>query len=41
MNIDETITTCPGCGLPAHATETDDNGHHPGRCSTADETEGL
>lgn len=21
---------CPGCGKPAHASETDDDGYHPG-----------
>ena len=26
MDIDH----CPGCGLPGHATETDDDGYHPG-----------
>ena len=24
------IDHCPGCGLPGHATETDDDGYHPG-----------
>ncbi|MDE0913904.1 MAG: hypothetical protein OSB57_01850 [Planctomycetota bacterium] len=38
MNIDETITTCPGCGLPAHATETNDNGYHP-ECSVLASTD--
>ena len=26
MDIDH----CPGCGKPGHATETDDDGYHPG-----------
>lgn len=38
MNTDETITTCPGCGLPAHATETNDNGYHP-ECSVLASTD--
>lgn len=29
--MDMTIDTCPGCHLPAHASETDDDGYHP-RC---------
>jgi hypothetical protein len=27
---ESTITRCGGCGLPAHASETDDSGRHPG-----------
>jgi hypothetical protein len=25
-----TLDTCPGCGEPAHASETNDAGYHPG-----------
>lgn len=31
------IPTCPGCQRPAHATETDDDGYHPG-CRPATNT---
>ena len=29
-DIESQIPKCPGCGLPGHATETDDDGYHPG-----------
>lgn len=35
------IPRCPGCGLPAHASETDDNNYHPHCTATDAELEAL
>jgi len=35
-NLHEPVPTCPTCKLPAHATETDDDGFHEGCRPTSD-----